>query len=174
MVYSKYTNLHLGLAYDEMSAIDYCELTKTEAEFDALTTYVKPKYSEAASDIGEKMLDKGIRALQDAFSVILSEKLFNIYNSTTNQIEEFNPTNSRSYTQSQCAIVIERIFSRLYKYLQFKSTTGEVFQRHINIDSGYKYLTTDTLNKSENTNSHVYYTETESEPGYLRYLTKLA
>lgn len=91
--------------------------------------------------------------------------------------------NSRDYSQGQCAIVIERVFSRIYKYLQFKSTSKELFQRHINIDSGYKYLTSDSILKSDNPESAkagngVYYREEDflDNPGikpYLRYLTKL-
>lgn len=88
----------------------------------------------------------------------------------------FRPSESRNYSQAQCAIVIERIFSRLYKYLQFKSTTGEIFQRHINIDTGYKYLTSDSILNSENDASHVYYSEKDVNdgiPDYLRYLSRL-
>ena len=75
--------------------------------------------------------------------------------------------------------MIERVFSRLYKYLQFKSTTSEHFARRINIDNGYKYLTTETLRKSENKASNVYYDENDEiaglahAPKYLRYLNKL-
>lgn len=62
----------------------------------------------------------------------------------------------------------------LYKYLQFKSTTGETFRRHINIDSGYKYLTTDTIRNSENPVSDVYYSDEDpTSPNYMRYLAKL-
>ena len=76
--------------------------------------------------------------------------MLNIYNSTYNRVEEFKQSYAGQYSQSQCAIVIERVFSELYKYLQFKSTTGETFQRHINIDCGYKYFDTASLLKSEN------------------------
>lgn len=41
--------------------------------------------------------------------------------------------------------MIERVFSRLYRYLRFKSTTGETFKKHINVDMGYKYLDSDTI-----------------------------
>ena len=174
-VYTKYTNLHLGCAYDVMSAFEYHELTDNDL---VGSQYVKPIFGEAVkdvSDIRDKMLEQGYYALADAFEVIKNEKIFNIYNSSTNAIEEFNPANVNDYSQSQCAIVIERVFSRLYKYLQFKSTTGEVFQRHINIDSGYKYLTTDTLKHSQNPNAFVYYDENDSDDpnGYLRYLAKV-
>ena len=92
-------------------------------------------------------------------------------------MEEFNPAFARNYSQSQCAIALERVFSRIYKYLQFKSTTGETFQRHINIDSGYKYLTTESLKNSDH-KLDIYYDfgEDESrhiEKHYLRYLKKL-
>ena len=76
-------------------------------------------------------------------------------------MEEFDPVKAGQYSQSQCAIVIERVFSRIYKYLQFKSTTSETFQRHINIDSGYKYLTTNSLKKSDH--SLKYYYDPEDE-----------
>lgn len=72
-----------------------------------------------------------------------------MFNSKSKSIEEFSPANASKYPQSQCAIAIERIFSGIYKYLQLKSTTSETFQRHINIDSGYKYLTTDSLKASD-------------------------
>ena len=87
-------------------------------------------------------------------------------------VEEFNPENAKSYSQAQCAVVIERVFSGLYRYLQFKSTAGEEFQRHINIDNGYKYLTTESIMESDNADSHVYYSEDDEIP-YLRYLTKI-
>ena len=41
--------------------------------------------------------------------------------------------------------MIERVFSRLYKYLKFKSTTFETFQRHFNVDMGYKYLDPESI-----------------------------
>jgi hypothetical protein len=73
------------------------------------------------------------------------------------------------------------VFSRIYKYLQFKSTTGETFQRHINIDNGYKYLTTNTLKTSDH-NLEYYYDPTDENPidegknpikPYLRYLSAI-
>jgi hypothetical protein len=48
--------------------------------------------------------------------VIKAEKLFNICKSSGG-IEEFNAQHAEDYSQAQCAIVIERVFSRLYKYL---------------------------------------------------------
>ena len=86
-------------------------------------------------------------------------------------VEDFSPDNMEHYSQSQCAIALERIFSRIYKYLQFKSTTSETFQRRINIDSGYKYLTTDSLKNSDHDLN--YYHDGQSEKQYLRYLNKL-
>ena len=118
------------------------------------------------------MIDVGWEALYDAFCVVKNEHLFNIFNSSTNEIEEFKSQNAKHYSQGQCAIVIERIFSRIYKYLQFKSTSNETFQQHINIDSGYKYLTTETLYRNDNPNSWTYFTDDDPVP-YLRYLTKL-
>lgn len=68
------------------------------------------------------------------------------------------------------------MFSRIYRYLQFKSTTGEKFQRHINIDTGYKYLTSSTiLNSDVASGRRPYYNdigEGDSVP-YFRYLLKL-
>ena len=75
--------------------------------------------------------------------------------------------------------MIERIFSRLYKYLQFKSTTSEEFEKHINIDSGYKYLTTESLLRNDHVEyrngdvvKSVYYDDNDTIP-YLRYMSKL-
>ena len=118
------------------------------------------------------MVGAGFDALEDAFSVIKNEHIFNIFNSSKNEIEEFNPSNADSYSQGQCAIVIERVFSRLYKYLQFKSTTGEMFRQHINMDSGYKYLSTDSLLKSDNPTTAYY--SPDDEVDYLRYLAKVS
>lgn len=131
------------------------------------------------------MVQAGCNALKDAFRVIRNEKIFNIYNSSSNGVEEFKLVNSSNYTQSQCAIVIERVFSRLYKYLQFKSTTGEVFQRHVNIDSGYKYLSSDSIrhsdpiSPSDSGNTKVYYdddigSDNDNTLGYLKYMSKLS
>lgn len=121
------------------------------------------------------MVASGFDALVDAFSVVQNEHILNIFNSDTNEVEEFVENKARYYSESQCAIVIERVFSRIYKYLQFKSTTSETFQRHINLDSGYKYLTTDSLKKSDH-DLGIYYDpndEVEGSKDYLRYLTKL-
>lgn len=102
------------------------------------------------------------------------KKVFRIVNSANNNvIEDFQEANLANYSQAQCAIVIERVFSELYKYLQFKSTTSEMFQRHININSGYKYLTTESLLGSDNDASDVYYSDSDAV-GYLRYLAKLS
>lgn len=148
--YTKFSNLHLGRAYDVMTPTEYCMFTNT-SPVDG--KYSKPLIEGTIPFMKKKMLVSGCEALQDAFSVIKNEKLFNIFNSSTKRVEEFNPDNIAHYSESQCAIVIERIFSRLYKYLQFKSTTSEEFEKHINIDSGYKYLTTESLLK----NDHVEY-----------------
>lgn len=123
------------------------------------------------------MVESGFKTLVDAFAVVQNEHLFNVFNSKDNVVEEFNETNARYYSQSQCAIALERVFSRIYKYLQFKSTTSETFQRHINIDNGYKYLTIDTLKKSDHGLDIYYDLEKDSqenvEKHYLRYLKKL-
>lgn len=152
------------------------------------------------------MMESGFKALIDAFAVVKNEHLFNVFNDGKYEpgtvicdatsdlvceasseivcgrnepgVEEFSKTRARCYSQAQCAIVIERIFSRIYKYLQFKSTTSETFQRHINIDSGYKYLTTDSLKNSDHELNY-YYDPTDEQSTtehpepikpYLRYL----
>ena len=66
--------------------------------------------------------------------------------------------------------MIERIFSELYKYLQFKSTTNETFPSHINIDSGYKYLKTESIMRSENSKTVAYFDDRGGTPSYLAYL----
>lgn len=167
--YSKYVNLHLGRAYEVMPASDFSTFISHESPENK---HVKPDFRSVTKEQRRTILERGCQALADAFSVIRNEKLFNIFDSDTNQIEEFQPVNRKNYSQAQCAIVIERIFSRLYRYLNFKSTTGEVIQKHVNIDSGYKYLTTDSLNGSENEESHVYYSPDDEVP-HLRYLAKL-
>ena len=177
--FSKYVNLHLGRAYEAMSAREYCELMGNAPENGP---WEKPMWRELDSTDAIKlsMVEAGCDALSDAFSVMRHEKVFNIWNSSTNKVEEFNPANAANYSQSQCAIVIERVFSRLYKYLYFKSTTGEVFQRHINIDSGYKYLTSESIRQSDKRRDDepetvgVYYDPSDaSGVSYLRYLNKL-
>ena len=164
--FTKYVNLHLGRAYEVMSPKDYCELSGVEQEGG---TWIKPSFD---GGVLKKMVENGFNALHDAFEVIKSERDFNIFNSETQQVEEFNPDNAGNYSQGQCAIVIERVFSRLYKYLQFKSTPWEKFQRHLNIDSGYKYLSTQSILESANPESGVYYSEDDVVP-YLRYALKL-
>lgn len=183
-MFTKYVNLHLGRAYDVMTGKEYCELSEIEGTIDASTgkvTYVKPKFSDNSGQdrktIKNKMVESGFKTLVDAFAVVQNEHLFNVFNSNDNAVEEFNEANAKYYSQSQCAIALERVFSRIYKYLQFKSTTSETFQRHINIDSGYKYLTTDSLKKSDH-GLDIYYdlkkdSEENVEKHYLRYLKKL-
>ena len=147
--FTKYVNLHLGRAYDAMQGKEYCELVGEDGTEDdsGNITYVKPVFSAVVDKrvLLDDMVEAGFKALVDAFAVVKNEHLFNVYNSNTKQVEEFDPAKAGQYSQSQCAIALERVFSRIYKYLQFKSTTGETFQRHINIDSGYKYLTTKSL-----------------------------
>lgn len=175
--FTKYVNLHLGRAYDVMSGKEYCELVDSIEE--GQKTYLKPTFSDVENKrvVLDKMVQSGFRALVDAFSVVQNEHLFNVYNSNSNQVEEFDSANAKFYSQSQCAIAIERVFSRIYKYLQFKSTTSETFQRHINIDSGYKYLTTESLKNSDHV-LDIYYDLKQDEDDhiekhYLRYLAKL-
>ena len=117
-----------------------------------------------------RMIDCGYSALYDAFCVMKNESVFNIFNSESGKVEEFKPVNAEHYSQAQCAIVIERVFSRLYRYLQFKSTTGERIKRHINVDMGYKYLDSESL--AENGNSLYYYDGDEGKK-YLRYLNRI-
>ena len=167
-VFSKYANLHIGRAYEVMSARDYHFLTGNE-QVDG--KYVKPEFGSNQNALSQMIL-AGCKALEDAFSVMKDKRVFNIWNSESQQVEQYVPKNAKHYSQSQCALVIERVFSELYKYLQFKSTTGEVFQRHVNVDSGYKYLTTESILASDNPNSHAYYDSSDEVP-YLRYLTKL-
>lgn len=176
--FTKYVNLHLGRAYDVMTGKEYWELT---GKGHVGSTYQKPKFSTVSAmeqrEILDKMMRSGFETLVDAFAVVKNEHLFNVFNSTSGQVEEFNPGNAIHYSQSQCAIVLERVFSRIYKYLQFKSTTGETFQRHINIDSGYKYLTTESLKNSDHKLDIYYDFEKDEsdhiEKHYLRYLKKL-
>lgn len=110
----------------------------------------------ARRSVLDLMMESGFKTLIDAFAVVKNEHLFNVFNSESNEVEAFALANASKYSQSQCAIAIERIFSRIYKYLQFKSTTSETFQRHINIDSGYKYLTSDSLKKSDHELKYYY------------------
>lgn len=180
--FTKYVNLHLGTAYDVMTGKEYCELTETSGSTqpDGSVKYTKPKFSslgDGQRTVLDKMVQAGFKALVDAFSVVQNEHLFNVYNSATCVVEEFDASKAKNYSQSQCAIALERVFSRIYKYLQFKSTTGETFQRHINIDSGYKYLTTESLKDSDH-KLDIYYDFDEDksrhiEKHYLRYLKKL-
>ena len=134
----------MGRAYDAMTARQYCELTGADKGEDG---WQKPSWSDVDQngDVKRRMVCAGCDALSDAFSVMIHERVFNIWNMSDKRVEEFNPQNAGQYSQSQCAIVIERVFSRLYKYLHFKTTTGEVLPRHVNIDSGYKYLTPESI-----------------------------
>jgi hypothetical protein len=166
--YTKYVNLHLRRAYEVMTGKEYYELTGVGRTGDeAPYSYMKPNFSDIPINsetadglkrrkVLDKMMESGFKALLDAFAVVQNEHLFNVFNSQSKSVEEFDPTKAGQYSQSQCAIAIERIFSRIYKYLQFKSTTSETFQRHINIDSGYKYLTTDSLKNSDHELNYYY------------------
>lgn len=175
--FTKYVNLHLGTAYDVMTGKEYWGLT---GDGKSGSSYTKPKFSslgDGQRTVLDKMMRGGFETLVDAFTIVQNEHLFNVYNSATCVVEEFDASKAKNYSQSQCAIALERVFSRIYKYLQFKSTTGETFQRHINIDSGYKYLTTESLKNSDH-KLDIYYDfeEDESrhiEKHYLRYLKKL-
>lgn len=168
-VFSKYTNLHLGRAYEVMTPYEWHELTDNDV---VDGQYVKPTWDVVPHQKKEVMMNHGFQALQDAIRVLKCNGVFNIYNSADGEIEEFDKNGPGKYSQGQCAIVIERVFSMLYKYLQFKSTTSETFQRHINIDSGYKYLDTETILGSDNEASGVYFYGGD-EVKYLRYLDKL-
>lgn len=188
-LFTRYTNLHLGAAYQVMSAKEYhdlCGYTDVNDPFaekvdGIVTKYVKPHRSvhtqEQNLSFYRLMISHGVATIKDVFSVLRDECVFNIFNSNTNRVELFVPENAKFYSQAQCAIVIERIFSRLYKYLSFKSTTGEKFARHVNIDNGYKYLTTNSLLGNQNSkNAGVYYDDRDTaseEPTYLSYLNKV-
>lgn len=166
--FTKYVNFHVGRAYEVMSPSDYNELFKNgivDGQF------VKPDFTGDRTKF-KPMLEQACRALEDAFTAIDNWHLLNIFNQETKEVEVFEPENRKNYSQAQCAIVIERIFSGLYKYLSFKSTTGEAIQRHVNIDSGYKYLDSESIIGSDNPNSQVYFKDDDDVP-YLRYLTKL-
>ena len=178
-IFSKHVNLHLGRAYEAMSAEQYGDLMGL-SPVDG--NWVKPAFEtlEPAERalVKAKMVRAGCRALQDAFWVLVEERQTTVYNSKSSRAEEFQCQNADGYSQAQCAVAVERVFSRLYKYLQFKSTTGEVVQRHINIDSGYKYLSPDSIRKSQNPESTkpgngVYWDDGDEGPKYLRYLAKL-
>ena len=97
--FSKYVNLHLGRAYDVMSAKDYCELTDSSPEEDK---YVKPDWGDISPDektsLKLKMVQKGCQALVDALSVADEKKILNIYNSNTSTIEEFRQDNLDGYS----------------------------------------------------------------------------
>ena len=172
--FTRYTNLHLGRAYEVMTPREYCELMEQVLPQDG--KYIKPDFTpDMRAEVLSRMVDGGFDALVDAFSVVQNEHILNIFNSNTNEVEEFDEDNAKFYSESQCAIVIERVFSRIYSYLQFKSTPQETYQRHINLDSGYKYLTTNSLKGSDH-DLGIYYDpedEVEGSKDYLRYLTKL-
>lgn len=71
--FSKYVNLHLGRAYELMTAKEYCALmgvepvTEEEARY-----YIKPEFKKEsnAQDVGVAMLNAGCDALEDAFSAM--------------------------------------------------------------------------------------------------------
>lgn len=44
------------------------------------------------------MVGAGFDALEDAFDVVLNEKMFNIWNSVSEEVEEFNPSCSFNYS----------------------------------------------------------------------------
>ena len=159
-----------------MTGKEYFDLTgEGRTGEEAPFRYEKPDFLDIDNkrDFLDQMMQNGFLTLVDVFAVVQNEHLFNVFNSETKKVEEFDPSKESQYSQSQCAIAIERVFSRIYKYLQFKSTTSETFQRHINIDSGYKYLTTDSLKKSDHDLGIYYDPEDEEGKNYLRYLTKL-
>lgn len=72
-----------------MSAKDYCEL--------AGECSMKPAYDHGIRD---KMIGAGMNALEDAFSVLRNRHVFNIFNSESNEIEEFDPDNADHYSQA--------------------------------------------------------------------------
>jgi hypothetical protein len=169
-----------GKEYFELTGKGYSDGMYIKPKFSDITDESERR------ELLDNMLERGFQTLIDAFSVVKNERLFNVYcvEQSTGQIvcdaggdvihdegeskilcntsnlaegiEELELDNLSCYPQSQCAIALERVFSRIYKYLQFKSTTSETFQRHINIDSGYKYLTSESL-KASNHNLNIYY-----------------
>ena len=102
--FTKYPNLHLGRAYEVMSAADYCKKIKqvpgnpgTEYEKDLLGLTPEQQLSKKA-----KMIDFGYAALYDAFCVLRNEHVFNIFNSdaNVNAIELFNLSHANYYSQA--------------------------------------------------------------------------
>lgn len=176
--YTKYINLHLGSAYDAMTPREYCQLMDIPPEIgeDGNKVFMKPSALFMDDDehgrVKEKMVRRGCLALQDAFSVMRHKHSFNICNSTTGQVEEFNPEHLEEYSDSQAALVIERLFSELYDYLHFKTTSDDVIQSHVNFDNGYKYLTDESLSQSENPITHLYCDRGSRTP-YLPYVSRL-
>ena len=187
--FTKYTNLHLGRAYEVMSPKDWYNKVLHYGEQNPIPPedgqFVKDLLTEPEEETATqkrerlvnrlalmaRMIDCGYDALWDAFCVMKKEGIFNIFNSRENKIEEFKISKADCYSQAQCAIVIERVFSRLYRYLKFKSTTFETFQRHFNVDMGYKYLDPDSILNSD-VNKGVYYHDSDVVK-YIRYLDKL-
>lgn len=166
-----------------MSPREYCILCENRPDLlgdnnpeieDGGIRYIKPSKlsGDSGQEVKKMMLNSGCLTLKDAFDVIRHKHMFNICNSRTGEIEEFNPANANDYTDSQASVVIERIFHELYAYLQFKTTTQHTYQKHVNIDNGYKYLTNESLSLSDNPDTHLYYDDDSPIP-YLSYLTKL-
>ena len=58
---------------------------------------MKPAYDHGIRD---KMIGAGMNALEDAFSVLRNRHVFNIFNSESNEIEEFDPDNADHYSQA--------------------------------------------------------------------------
>lgn len=89
-MYSKYTNLHIGAAYERMKPKEYCELMGVSP---SSGKYQKPDFktldSAKRKEVVAAMVSGGCKALQDAFWVIKDEHLSNVFNSTTNAVEEF-------------------------------------------------------------------------------------
>lgn len=90
--FTKYTNLHLGLAYEKMTPKDYYYKVEhrgeqVEAPDDGVyrKNLIESGVQKSLSNKA-KMIDCGYEALYDAFCVIKNEKLFNIFNSKTNVI----------------------------------------------------------------------------------------
>ena len=149
-IFTKHPSLHFGHAFNVMSPKEYCEfIGGGELDFGE---FVKPPFMGIEDKGGflKNMLERGCKTILDAFKVVRAEKMFNVYNSRTQKVEEFKSANANDYSQGQCALAIERIFARIYEYLQFKATTTESMEKHINFDVGFKYLTTDSILDSDN------------------------
>lgn len=167
--FTRHCNLHLGAAYEAMSPMEYCQLMGVAQGADG--TWTRPAFSDPSHGVRDAMLRRGCETLADALAVVGLEQDLMVWNSSANRAEVFQEENSASYSQAQCAVAIERVFLRIYQYLHFRSTTKWDVPARVSLDSGYKYLTTETLMRNDN-GGQVYF-DPSDEVSYLRYLGKL-